>query len=132
MHNMWKRKSIVAGAAALGALVVAAWSVPSSQARADEGSNQILKDVAQISPENFKDAKFREVLTEYDFNSDGYLQDDEIEIMGVHVPHQLMPIKPGRNLAIIVEVAARNLSLKRAGYNAARELSSVFQDESNV
>ena len=60
------------------------------------------------------------------------IQDDEIEIMGVHVPHQLMPIKPGRNLAIIVEVAARNLSLKRAGYNAARELSSVFQDESNV
>ncbi len=79
MHNMWKRKSIVAGAAALGALVVAAWSVPASQTRADEGSNQILEDVAQISPENFKDAKFREVLTEYDFNSDGYLQDDEIE-----------------------------------------------------
>ena len=59
------------------------------------------------------------------------IQDDEIEIMGVHVPHQLMPIKPGRNLAIIVEVAARNLSLKRTGYNAARELSAVFQDETN-
>ena len=55
------------------------------------------------------------------------IQDDEIEIMGVRVPHQLMPIKPGRNLAIIVEVAARNLSLKRTGYNAARELSSLFQ-----
>ena len=51
--------------------------------------------------------------------------------MGVRVPHQLMPIKPGRNLAIIVEVAARNLSLKRTGYNAARELSAVFQDGSN-
>ena len=59
------------------------------------------------------------------------IQDDETEIMGVHVPHQLMPIKPGRNLAIIVEVAARNLSLKRAGYNAARELSAVLQDDSN-
>ena len=59
------------------------------------------------------------------------LQDDEIEIMGVKVPHQLMPIKPGRNLAIIVEVAARNLSLKRTGYNAARGLSSLFQDDSN-
>jgi len=56
------------------------------------------------------------------------LQDDEIEIMGVPVPHQVMPIKPGRNLAIIVEVAARNLSLKRAGYNAAKELSAMFQD----
>ena len=59
------------------------------------------------------------------------IQDDEIEIMGVKVPHQLMPIKPGRNLAIIVEVAARNLSLKRTGYNAARGLTSLFQDESN-
>ena len=34
-------------------------------------------------------------------------------------------------LAIIVEVAARNLSLKRTGYNAARELSSLFQDDAN-
>ena len=59
------------------------------------------------------------------------IQDDEIEIMGVHVPHQLMPIKPGRNLAIIVEVAARNLSLKRTGYNTARDLSFLFQDDAN-
>ena len=59
------------------------------------------------------------------------LQDDQIEIMGVHVPHQTMPIKPGRNLAIIVEVAARNFSLKRAGYNAARELTALIQDDSN-
>ena len=59
------------------------------------------------------------------------LQDDQIEIMGVRVPHQTMPIKPGRNLAIIVEVAARNFSLKRAGYNAARELTALIQDEIN-
>ena len=59
------------------------------------------------------------------------IQDDSIEIMGVRVPHQLMPIKPGRNLAIIVEVAARHLSLKKTGYNAARELLAVFQDDAN-
>lgn len=59
------------------------------------------------------------------------IQDEEIEIMGVRVPRQVMPIKPGRNLAIIVEVAARNLSLKRTGYHAARELTAVFQDEGN-
>ena len=59
------------------------------------------------------------------------IQDQETEILGVRVPHQVMPIKPGRNLAIIVEVAARNLSLKRTGYHAARELTAVFQDESN-
>ncbi len=38
------------------------------------------------------------------------------------VPRQLMPVRPGRNLAIIIEVAARNLSLKRLGYSAAHEL----------
>lgn len=59
------------------------------------------------------------------------LHDNEIEIMGVHVPRQTMPIKPGRNLAIIVEVAARNFSLKRSGYNAARELTALLQDEAN-
>ena len=59
------------------------------------------------------------------------IQDEEIEIMGVRVPRQVMPIKPGRNLAIIVEVAARNLSLKRTGYHAARELTAMFQDEGN-
>lgn len=53
----------------------------------------------------------------------GY-EDHTIELMGVHVPYQVMPVKPGRNLAIIVEVAARNLSLKRMGYNAAREISA--------
>jgi len=50
------------------------------------------------------------------------LNDDYITILGVKVPHQLMPVRPGRNLAIIIEVAARNLSLKRMGYSAAHEL----------
>ena len=53
----------------------------------------------------------------------GY-EDHTIELMGVYVPYQVMPVKPGRNLAIIVEVAARNLSLKRMGHNAAREITS--------
>ena len=50
------------------------------------------------------------------------LSDDYITILGVKVPQQIMPVRPGRNLAIIVEVAARNLSLKRLGFNAAQEL----------
>jgi HPr kinase/phosphorylase len=56
------------------------------------------------------------------------LEDHSVEILGVPVPCQSIPIKPGRNLAIIVEVASRNLSLKKAGFNAARELISVFQE----
>lgn len=50
------------------------------------------------------------------------LSDDYITILGVRVPRQIMPVRPGRNLAIIIEVAARNLSLKRMGYSAAHEL----------
>ena len=50
------------------------------------------------------------------------LEEETISILGVKVPHLLTPVRPGRNLAIIIEVAARNLSLKRMGYSAAREL----------
>ncbi len=51
------------------------------------------------------------------------LKEETTEILGVPIAHQMMPVRPGRNLAIIVEVAARNLSLKRMGYNAAEELN---------
>ncbi len=50
------------------------------------------------------------------------LTEENETILGVKVPRQLMPVRPGRNLAIIIEVAARNLSLKRLGYSAAHEL----------
>ena len=50
------------------------------------------------------------------------LTDDYIDILGVKVPCQLMPVRPGRNVAIIIEVAARNHSLKRLGYSAPHEL----------
>ncbi len=59
------------------------------------------------------------------------LTEETITIMGVKVPHQIMPVRPGRNLAIIIEVAARNLSLKRLGYNAARELDRRLNDMIN-
>ena len=50
------------------------------------------------------------------------LKEETTTILDVKVPYQVMPVRPGRNLAIIVEVAARNLSLKRMGYSAAREM----------
>ncbi|MBE5804562.1 MAG: HPr kinase/phosphorylase [Clostridiales bacterium] len=50
------------------------------------------------------------------------LDEDTITILGVKVPYQILPVRPGRNLAIIIEVAARNLSLRRMGYSAAHEL----------
>lgn len=50
------------------------------------------------------------------------LKEETITILDVKVPYQIMPVKPGRNLAVIIEVAARNLGLKRLGYSAAHEL----------
>lgn len=51
------------------------------------------------------------------------LTDQYNEILGVKIPHLLIPIHPGRNLAIVLEVAARNFRLKQMGYNAAQELA---------
>ena len=50
------------------------------------------------------------------------LENEYIEILGIKVPHTVVPVQPGRNLAIIIEVAAMNNRQKKMGYNAAREL----------
>ena len=50
------------------------------------------------------------------------LSEDFTTIMDVRIPQVVLPVRPGRNLAIIIEVAARNFSLKRMGYSAAKEL----------
>jgi len=52
------------------------------------------------------------------------LTEEYTEILGVRLPKIVVPVRPGRNLAIIVEVAARNWRLKRMGYNAAQELDN--------
>lgn len=41
---------------------------------------------------------------------------------GINVPKLTIPVSPGRNLAIIIEVAARNFRLKSMGYDASEEL----------
>ena len=46
------------------------------------------------------------------------------EILGIRVPVLTIPVKPGRNLAVIIEVAAMNNRQKKMGYNAAQELLS--------
>lgn len=50
------------------------------------------------------------------------MDDEYTDILGVDVPSLTIPVKPGRNLAIIIEVAAMNNRQKRMGYNAAQEL----------
>ena len=50
------------------------------------------------------------------------LEEDYIEFLGNKVVCYSIPIRPGRNLAVIVESAAINYRAKKMGYNAAREL----------
>ena len=48
--------------------------------------------------------------------------DDQVHtILGVDLPHLKIPVRPGRNLTSIIEVAARNFLLKGMGYHSARE-----------
>lgn len=50
------------------------------------------------------------------------IDNEYTEILGIKVPVMTIPVKPGRNLAIIIEVAAMNNRQKKMGYNAAQEL----------
>ena len=50
------------------------------------------------------------------------LDNEYMKILGVEVPTLTIPVKPGRNFAVIIEVAAMNNRQKKMGYNAAREL----------
>ena len=51
------------------------------------------------------------------------IEDQHTDILGVEVPSLVIPVKPGRNLAVILEVAAMNNRQKRLGYNAALEFT---------
>ena len=50
------------------------------------------------------------------------MEDEYTDILGLSVPSITIPVKPGRNLATIIEVAAMNNRQKKLGYNAAHEL----------
>lgn len=45
------------------------------------------------------------------------------EILGVNIPYLLIPVKPGRNIPIILETAAMNERLKKMGYHSAKEFN---------
>ncbi|MBO5099403.1 MAG: HPr(Ser) kinase/phosphatase [Clostridia bacterium] len=57
------------------------------------------------------------------------LEDEYMNILGIDIPSLVIPVKPGRNLAIIIEVAAMNNRQKRMGYNAAEELNKRLMDD---
>jgi HPr kinase/phosphorylase len=57
------------------------------------------------------------------------LDEAHYETLGVRVPMIRMPVAPGRNLAILVEVAARNQLLRYGGLNSARRLADRLDEQ---
>ncbi len=55
------------------------------------------------------------------------LDEDYYEILGLRVPLIRMPVAPGRNIAILIEVAARNQLLRARGHHAARALAERLE-----
>lgn len=56
------------------------------------------------------------------------LSSETEEILGVTVPAVTIPVRPGRNLAVILELAAMNNRQKKLGYNAAEALAQAIDD----
>ncbi len=51
------------------------------------------------------------------------MEQEYVNILGIDIPHITIPVRPGRDLARLIEVAAFQTKLKSAGYNAAKELN---------
>lgn len=56
------------------------------------------------------------------------LEDQYQDILGVQVPLNTIPVTPGRNLAVILEVAAMNNRQRKMGYNAAKEFTEQINN----
>lgn len=71
--------------------------------------------------------QFEEYLEGREYDRLG-IDSEYMEILGVKVPMVIVPVRQGRNLAVILEASARNFSLKAQGYNAALELNDKMRE----
>jgi len=60
------------------------------------------------------------------------VDDRRVTILGVEIPHICIPVRPGRNLGSIIEVAARNFLLKGMGYHSARDFQERLMARMDV
>ena len=56
------------------------------------------------------------------------LETEYTDILGINVPYINIPVRPGRNLAVILEIAAMNSRLKKLGYNTAEEFNKKLEE----
>ncbi len=76
-----------------------------------------------INLENWQDGKTYDRLG---------IDNEVTDILGLKIPSLTIPIKPGRNLAIIIEVAAMNQRQRKMGYNAAKELNERLLEQMDL
>ena len=57
------------------------------------------------------------------------LDDQTVDILGIEVPSITIPVRPGRNLAVILEIAAMNNRQKKMGYNTAQEFNKKLMGQ---
>lgn len=57
------------------------------------------------------------------------LDEEFVDILGIRVPALTIPVKPGRNLAIILEIAAMNNRQKKMGYNTPEEFNQRLMQQ---
>jgi HPr kinase/phosphorylase len=51
------------------------------------------------------------------------MEQEYVKVLGVDIPHVTIPVRPGRDIARLIEVAAFQIKLRKSGYNAAEELN---------
>jgi HPr kinase/phosphorylase len=56
------------------------------------------------------------------------LEEVQMDVLGLKIPHLVVPVAPGRNLANLVEVAARFTLSKMKGYHPAQELMNKLDE----
>jgi HPr kinase/phosphorylase len=51
------------------------------------------------------------------------MEQEFVKVLGVDIPLVIIPVRPGRDIARLIEVAAFQIKLRKSGYNAAEELN---------
>lgn len=92
-----------------------------------------LYGVSSIREKKIIDMKLELVEWDPDHEYDRLGVDDRrTTILGVDIPHICIPVRPGRNLGSIIEVAARNFLLKGMGYHSARDFQERLMARMDV
>jgi HPr kinase/phosphorylase len=59
------------------------------------------------------------------------MEQEFVQVLGVNVPHVVLPVRPGRDIARLIEVAAFQTKLRKSGFNAAEDLNNRLLAQMN-